>query len=942
MVGAASDDDETPVEATIMSHPVTQIGDDKGTIEASIGARFLQLFSDQLYTSPNKAFEELVSNSWDAGAANIRIGTSRDLTPDAACLWVLDDGISMDAHGLQELWHIASSPKADPGYNEPAGRPPIGKFGIGKLATYALAHELTYICRAGDGVIRAVTLDFRNISDQPDGQLHVEKVELKLRALSDEQLRAVLTELGDERLASVLPDGTIALPADADGATDEFGGSPTASPAPSSTWTLVVLTDLKDKGKALRRGTVKRMLRAALPLGDQVKIAFDSNAPLASSKFDVPVMEQWSLGDETLELTEVTLAAPADDDGDDNDTDGNLVLADDVDETTATDLGDHATQGAVDPSTADAGGEPRTLTVTRSSNPKGIRLEGFPGNITGQITIYEKSIQGKKSDRRAPSNGFQVNVRGRVVNVHDNSFGLPALSHTVWSKLRVTIRADGLHEHLAVSREGVFEGEHAEAFRALLRTIFNLARKVHDDAEQAKWPEVHQIVVGEYGTVPLTPLLDLVAQSLNDGGDTAGIVGFSQMENPKEAGERFAQEVAEDPSKAIGNVVILPLDAAEELVRYDFDLRQVVVNASHPFVREFAQRSEQQELLQRTGLVELLSDAYLLQDLDFDVSQLRRLRDYRDRLTRLLARKRRQNASTLAEILISTSRHDKAFEVALGDSLEALGFKVVRQGGSNQPEGLATAALPPKPDDPKHPAGEDELRREYRFVYEAKSSSQTPQKVSTKDVNVSGQKRHRNNAAADTTDPDHPFEYILVVAPAYAAGALEEEAKEDGVCPMRAETLARLLMATVATGPLDLVAFRRVLEATGPDDVEAAVATMIDKATKATHVNLPEVLDAIEKLDTVDALTSATIAKTIRDHRGGDARRPSSSDITRMLGGLSLLVPEALNVEGENILLGASPARLAEAVRERMSRPPIKGTLKDLGSILGDVADPSS
>ena len=33
-----------------------------------IGPRFLELFSENLYSSPNKAFEELVANSWDAEA----------------------------------------------------------------------------------------------------------------------------------------------------------------------------------------------------------------------------------------------------------------------------------------------------------------------------------------------------------------------------------------------------------------------------------------------------------------------------------------------------------------------------------------------------------------------------------------------------------------------------------------------------------------------------------------------------------------------------------------------------------------------------------------------------------------------------------------------------------------------------------------------------------
>lgn len=930
-MATANDTDAGPTPRD-SPHAVTTTGDPKDTISVQIGARFLQLFSDQLYTSPNKAFEELVSNSWDAGAANIRIGTSSDLNADGACLWVLDDGVSMDATGLQELWQVASSPKTSADYEERAGRPPIGKFGIGKLATYALANELTYICRAADGVTRAVTLDFRQLSDQPDGQLHVEEVPLQLRELTDEQLREVLADLDDARLAAVIPDGSIDLPQDPDSADDEFGGPAPAAPNPSVTWTLVVLTALKEKGQALRRGTVKRMLRAALPLGDQAKIAFDDDTPLRSSKFDVDVMKGWQLGDEELDLTEVKLT-PDSEDPDDDDDDGNLPIEEH-------DEGSNRQEASQAAGTDHEGVEElkQTLSVARTASPKGLQLEGFPGTITGRIVIYEESIQGKKSDRRAPSNGFHVNVRGRVVNIHDNSFGLPALSHSVWSKLRVTIRADGLHEHLAVSREGVFEGQQAEAFRAFLRAIFNLARKVHDDTEQARWPDVHKILVGEYGTVPLTPLLDVITKSLAEGGDSGGLVGFTAMENPEQAGKDFAEQIAAEPGKAIDDVVLTPLDYDDELVRYDFDSRRVVLNASHPFVLEYGRSRDQQELLQKAGLVELLSDAFLLQDIRIEVSQLRRLRAYRDRFTRLLARRRRQNAAVLAEMLIKSTNNDKALEIALGDSLEALGFHVVRQGQRNKPEGLATAALAPIPNDPRRPTSEEERRREYRFIYEAKSSSQDPQKVSTKDVNVSGQKRHRANAAADTDDRGHPFEHILVVAPAYAQGALEEEAAEDGICPMRAETLAHLLMATVATGPLDLGAFRGVLEKNGPDEVDEAVRGVIQKATERTHVSLPEVLEAIEAIDVVDPVHCSAIATKIREQRGQGARRPTAGDIDRMLGGLTLLVPEVLSVTDQNVMLGAKPSRVVEAIRERVGHPPIKPTLKDLESVLGDLA----
>jgi hypothetical protein len=67
----------------------------------------------------------------------------------------------MDVDGFRALWSVATSAKRiNP---DPNARKPIGKFGVGKLATYLLANELTYICKAADGFIRIITMDYRRI-----------------------------------------------------------------------------------------------------------------------------------------------------------------------------------------------------------------------------------------------------------------------------------------------------------------------------------------------------------------------------------------------------------------------------------------------------------------------------------------------------------------------------------------------------------------------------------------------------------------------------------------------------------------------------------------------------------------------------------------------------------------------------------------------------------
>src|SRR5262245_1304176 len=99
-----------PQDAAISPSP-DSIGHPSGKIPVELSTRFLEHCSEQLYSSPQKAFEELISNSWDAGADYVDVRVSSDLTNPAATMAVLDNGASMDAAGLRALWHIAFSPK---------------------------------------------------------------------------------------------------------------------------------------------------------------------------------------------------------------------------------------------------------------------------------------------------------------------------------------------------------------------------------------------------------------------------------------------------------------------------------------------------------------------------------------------------------------------------------------------------------------------------------------------------------------------------------------------------------------------------------------------------------------------------------------------------------------------------------------------------------------
>ena len=128
-------------------------GNETEKIDVRLSYRIVSLFSEGLYASPNKAIEELVANSFDAGARRVAVFLPADFHEQGATIAVLDDGEGMDAGGLKQHWLIGKSLKRDLLTKLPLGRQQIGKFGIGKLATYVLANRLTHISKVGGEVL---------------------------------------------------------------------------------------------------------------------------------------------------------------------------------------------------------------------------------------------------------------------------------------------------------------------------------------------------------------------------------------------------------------------------------------------------------------------------------------------------------------------------------------------------------------------------------------------------------------------------------------------------------------------------------------------------------------------------------------------------------------------------------------------------------------------
>jgi Histidine kinase-, DNA gyrase B-, and HSP90-like ATPase len=848
--------------------PVIAAGDAVGEIQVQIGPQFLELFSEHLYSSPNKAFEELVSNSWDAGATCVHIGMSDDLQASDASVWVLDNGVSMDITGLEALWAVATSQKRKSGPQ--SNRPQIGKFGIGKLATYILANCLTYVCKAEDGVVRAVTMDYRRIDMQP-GVLHIDPLPLEVRELDEEQLEELLTSVDSSVDLVRLISEDVPPPAADAGYENEYGGPDISIDSGQSTWTLAILTSLKEAGESMEQWHIKRMLRYALPLGASMRIAFNGD-PLESMKIKTDLADEWVLG-KNLGISELPPEPPIDDSAEDEEEESPIPITE------------------VGPSTGSNGSD--------ATEPH-IFIEGIEGPIYGRVRLYEERISGGKSEALGSSNGFFINVLGRVINVEDPYFGLENLNHSAWAKFRATVRADGLDRFLAVNREGTLESDSLHLFRRFLFAIFNKARSAHDSRTRAAWPNVGEVLTDSWGTVPLQALRQVVKDGLaND--DLPPFINSDGADQQAEA-ELFDGMSTDAVDEVISAVVLEDRGADEPFVQYDLATHRVVVNSQHPFAIEHGDTHEQQLLLRDAALVDLLTQAFMA-DAGISNDLLGQISEYRDQTFRLIAQRRRRNGIQLAALLVEATSYDKGLERIVGDALEFLGFKVRRLGQPGKTEGVASAPAA---------AQDSDLAESYSFTYDAKSSEKG--KVKTGNVGVAGLVRHREDESADHT---------LVIAPDFEAGALEQECETNSITPMRAKDLSRLLILAATRGPINLTGFREIFELHGPADVDEWVDSFIAETEKEPMLRYDELLEALESIGHAgpDAITTSVLAKEVRALRDDD-QFPTRHQVSAVMQGLEVLLPNVVRVVGDNVYIGTSPSKLRDAIRKQLGSVP--------------------
>ncbi|ARP82926.1 ATP-binding protein [Bordetella genomosp. 8] len=858
------------------------IGHQSATIPVEISTRFLEHFSEFMYSSPQKAFEELISNGWDALADYVDVRIPTDLASPSATLSVLDNGESMDEEGLRQLWHIAFSPKR----NTPvkSGRKIIGQFGIGKLATYVLASKLTYICKAADGKIRRVTMDY-DVVDQKKEDVEggtdklISNLKLDVYEVTEAEVEAALQGVYDGPTTLNLIKSGIPRPAAALG-DDEFGmPADVFAKSTRNTWTLVILSGLKPTGRELKLGVLRRMLQAALPFRSSIAICINGEL-LSSSKVDSPIAHQWAIGPD-LTFTSIDLEE--------------ANAEDEIEKTTI------------------------PLTIHREPYPY-VEIPGI-GQVTGTITLFENQISGGKSDDRGSSNGFHVNVLGRLVNQNDPSFGEENLSHAAWARFRMAIRADGLNTLLTTDREKFKERRELKVFRAFLRRAFNMARTNYDSDVNTTMPDGGDVLVKSLGVMSLSPLRNVVTEALKGQTPIRDLFDETGIPDREAKLQSWRVNTSEHIKNALSDVKY-EASGDEGFVKFRLSDNTIVVNKDHPFVAEHSRTKAEKELLRTIAMVNLLSDVYAL-DIGVAPAALQEIRDYRDRLLRFRAMQQRRSGTYIAKLLLqmqNDSSNSKHLEAVLSDALRYLGFQVQDLAKSGEPEGVASAFSTPSN---AVPTAENPYPPLYSFTFDAKSSKN--EVAATNNINLAGVVEHRERYKAN---------YALVVAPGFSDGALATRCEQQKVTPMMASDLGRLLEYTVAHGAIPVTKLREIFELYDPAKVSAWVADLQTWLQTKRPLTLDIFLKALDSLkgQTPDVLPAGTLAYACRTTL--KAVTVTADDVIALARGLSILIPDLVGIDNDKIVVNASADRVAAAVATQLEK------LHDGGPVEGgDGAD---
>ncbi len=838
------------------------IGTKADDIEVRLSYRIVELFSEGLYTSPNKAVEELVANSFDAGAQRVHVFLSPNLHAQDATVVVIDDGEGMDHEGLKQHWLIGISNKRRLSAL-PRGRKQIGKFGIGKLATYVLANRLTHISKSGTKYY-STSMDYRAI-DSRVGQDVEPKVPIKigLRELVVAQAKQALQpwiETTAFKAAKVVLFGK---------------GSP-------DSWTISIMSSLKEKVHEIKPGTLEWVLRTALPLRPDFGIWLNGTK-LAPSKKGKGLLKSWILGKDLVELPRPSPKG--------------IITSED-------------------------------RNVPSSSEQRfGLDVPGL-GRVTGYAEAYKDLLTGK-SDEISRSHGFFVYVYERLLNVADGHFGISPdeLRHGTFGRFRLVVHMDGLDAGLRSNRETIGDGPLLETARDLLRAIFNAVRPTidkHDDDEEPGAKLARKLAASP-ARLSREPIVEL-ARAVAEGKSKARHLLVPSHESP-EAREEFLANLdrrAQAHEQFVTDVTIdFQGSSHDGIVRFDTASGSLWLNGWHPFVAtfhdEFTKKGVGQPL-ELFAMAEVLAEAHL-HSIGVKPREIDEFLSARDQLLRYFADKSgRQSALSIANELSNARNSPNRLEECVCKAFRSLGFDVTPLGKNGQPDGVATAHLS---------AGDRGNPRHYKVSLEAKSKEKSGAKVSASTVGIATIVQHRNKFGC---------EHAVIVGPVFptsqgGASALGARIKQDRLDSEssgipRTITLINVddLVRLVKLRPIKQVGLQKIRELFNKCGLPEESAEWVESISKINVEKPPyhEIVETIEELQKEykkEAVRYSALRVKL-SHLSPPIKYERDSELADLCKAMTQMAPGAIFATSEKVELDQSAGNVLAAIEAALQDYP--------------------
>lgn len=322
----------------------------------------------------------------------------------------------MTVDGLKALWLIARSPKDD-GADRVATargrtRKLIGKFGIGKLASYAIGSRISHLCRI-DGRYLLVGIDYRDVQTELNEQGVGSRYSAPIRELSVTEATAWI----DAALAG--------------------SSKAHAALASAETFTIAVVDELRDD-IALTPGRLAWVLGNAMPLRPDFRVWVNDEE--VEARLGRGAAAKWDLGNEAVRKAVETAWAEA---------------------LTAGRVSGKPTFSVVE----DA--EPAAANVADFPSL---------GRVTAQVSLYVNSLQRKGETRDERGYGFFVMVRDRLLNVEDEKLYLADPSFGTFYRSQFVIRADELDRNLLAGRVQLREDARTAELAVLQQGLYRAAR----------------------------------------------------------------------------------------------------------------------------------------------------------------------------------------------------------------------------------------------------------------------------------------------------------------------------------------------------------------------------------------------------------------------------------------------------------------------------------